>query len=83
MSTVTPGVEQHKARIIDTVNTNQQRAERLEVLSKRKQERLRWRQMSTTRRVTRGVEQNKASSIGDYSQLGCKDQFLTFPHILS
>ena len=66
MSRVTRGVEQHKARIIDTVDTSQQRAERLEVFSKTKQDlrlRLRQRQMSTMRRATRGVEQKKASSI--------------------
>ena len=39
MSKVTRGVVQHKARIIDTVHTSQQRAERLEVLTKTKQER--------------------------------------------
>ena len=40
MSRVTRGVEQHTARIIDTVgDTIQQRAEPLEVLTKTKQER--------------------------------------------
>ena len=40
MSGVTRGEVQHKARIIDTVDTSQQRAERLEVLTKTKQERI-------------------------------------------
>ena len=39
----TGGVEQNKARKIETVESTQQRAERLEVSSKPKQERLRWR----------------------------------------
>ena len=39
MSRVTQGVEQHKPRIIDTVDTSEQRAEQLEVLTKTKQER--------------------------------------------
>ena len=40
MSGVTRGEVQHKARIIDTVDTSQQREERLEVLTKTKQERI-------------------------------------------
>ena len=39
MSRVIRGVEQHKARIIYTVDTTQQRPERLEVFTKTKQER--------------------------------------------
>ena len=50
----------NKARKIET-ETSLQRAERLEVLSKTKQERLRQRQVNNERRATRDVEQNKAS----------------------
>ena len=40
MSRVTRGVEQHKAREVEAIETSLQRAERVEVLSKTKQERL-------------------------------------------
>ena len=60
MSRAARGVKQNKARKIETVKSTQQRGERLEVLSKPKQQRLRRRHMSTTSRATRSVEQNKA-----------------------
>ena len=60
MSRATRGVKQNKTRKIET-ETNLPQAERLEVLSKPKQERLRRRRMSTTSRATRSVEQNKAT----------------------
>ena len=54
----TRGGEQTKAAKIET-ETSLQRAERLEVLSKTKEERLRRRQVKMSR-VTRGVEQHKS-----------------------
>ena len=71
MSRVTRGVEQHKAREVEAIETSLQRAERVEVLSKTKQERL-WQKdgdKSRMSRVTRGVVQHKARKLRQSRQV--------------